>query len=216
MESYQEPWWQQASGGCAKLPSCIGGCPTGKRRCTQTGCSTMAMSSSRLLKVQIRVDQTAQLLAQFKQMPFGLCPLTSLVCLPSTTQRQPCQLIFKLGCRILTPDADQTLRKGDSRKAPLQHITTRRGSNKEQTKPRVSAARLLMAEYSRRLLSFPTSCRSGWPLFWSWLLLAPHLESLQPSSWYAHTSNLQYCLMLNILPFRPNLMLTVSVSVSNC
>jgi len=176
MVSSQGTWWQQPSDRCVKLPSYIGGDPVGSKPCIPIACSTLAMSSSKRLKRQLKGKLQALYLGPNRQMPSGLLPQISQHCLPSTTQRQPCRLTFSLECNLLTPVADQMHPSGGSLTLILLPTSISRGPKQDQAEARV---KVWEAENIHKLQSCLTSCKSDWLLFWSLLLLMLLLQSPQ-------------------------------------
>ena len=137
MVSFQGTWWQQPSDRCVKRPSYIGGDPVSSKPCIPIACSTLAMSSSNSSKRQLKGDLQALYQGPNRQMPSGLLPLASQRCLPSTTQRQPCQPTFSLECNLLTPVVDQMHASGVC--LTLMFLPTRitRGPKQDQAEARV-------------------------------------------------------------------------------
>ncbi len=182
MVSFQGTWWQQPSDRCVKLPSYIGGDPVGSKPCIPTACSTLAMSSSKRLKRQLKGKLQALYPGPNRQMPSGLLPPASQHCLPLTIQRQPCQLTFSLECNLLTPVVDQMHPSGGCLTLMFlpTHIT--RGPKQDQAEARV---KVWEAEDIHKLQSFLTSCKSDWLLFWSLLLRMPLQQGPQHSNRYA-------------------------------
>ena len=181
MASFQGTWWHPPSDRCARLPSCIGGSPTGSKPCIPIACSTMGTSSSVSLTRQDQVGLRALLQGHTKQMPSGLCHPTSLACLPSTIQRQPCQANSNLEYYQPAPAADQRCINGSSLRAVLLPSNFTKDPKLGQTGARV---KLQEAGDTCRLQSFPTKCNSAWPLFWSlWALVhlprSPQLSNRQ-------------------------------------
>lgn len=168
MVSCQGTWWQQPSDGCVKLPSCIGGGPVGSQPCIPIACSTLAMSSSKGLKRQLKRELQALYPGPNRQMPSGLLLPASQHCLPSATQRQPCQLTFSLECNLPTPVVDQMHPSGGCLRLMFLHTCITRGPKQDQAEARM---KVWEAEDIHKLQSFLTSCKSDWLLFWSLLLL---------------------------------------------
>ena len=190
MVSFQGTWWQQPSDRCVKRPSYIGGDPVSSKPCIPIACSTLAMSSSKRLKRQLKGELQELYLVPSRQMPSGLSPPASQHCLPSTTQRQPCQLTFSLECNPLTLVADQMHPSGGYLTLMFLPTSITRGPKQDQAEARV---KVWEAENVHKLQSFLTSWQSDWLLFWSLLLLMLLQQGVPHSNRYALTLQLHHC-----------------------